>query len=645
MRKVVRWSAAVVKGMRGGRVRGKPPSWTRGTGSTLGPAIIAAWTAGVRGRPARASNVALVRGVRVRSRVRRASEPRCLRALAMVWQRIAYGLSLAAGRTSLSRIAGGIMHQSTFHMTALAPLLVLASFACSSRPESHGSSASRETGEEALPTGDAGTSGDAALPTPIDAQDAQIGDAGASPSMSCVTIDQCANGEQCLLMRCTAQPLCVQVTASDGRFIAKNFSPGNYAAADAWAQSAANGGGYGISLATCETVGANMVTPGINACADTNEPVCGTSVDGSATYRNTCLFRAATISKAGATGEAVARAIPGACAPTLVWSIPLSVSAAALNSDGNLEALASNHLMEIDSTGAIVSDETFGATNGDMLQAFAKLSVVGDVFDGFPIRNYEVAIVRDNETSVVGLANCAGAVNWDVPVGGSVGRFGPKGDVYLSGSDAVGPIVIKLAAVDGSVLWSVHLVAGCGQLCIIRQNVLNLMTIDANGNVHVAGYRYFLPSPFSDNPEYESISAELDSDGHILSAGYQEGSIVRALAGDAEGRIALATVTAFSNARSDLRVAVETPAGGWFNNTPNYGHEQPGSLAMGTNGIVFFSFTTDSPLRTVTVGLGPDGNERWRLVENGLQVAPALVADDAGGVYLVSQTDIAKYRQ
>jgi len=125
----------------------------------------------------------------------------------------------------------------------------------------------------------------------------------------CTLNSECARGEQCDAGACVARPLCVQVDAADGRFLAKNFSAGQYAEADAWAQKEAGGGSYGISLANCAIVSTNM------ACTEEYAPVCAyTAIWNEArTFSNKCDMKRAVIGAAGEWGEVVAAHKEGAC--------------------------------------------------------------------------------------------------------------------------------------------------------------------------------------------------------------------------------------------------------------------------------------------------------------------------------------------
>lgn len=162
--------------------------------------------------------------------------------------------------------------------------------------------------------------------------------AGCKPiKVSCDSTAECAPGEQCLgsrqcsggrcigLSTCQARPLCVQLGTPDGRTVAKNFPAGSYAAADTYAQATAAGNGYGISLATCEEVAAGQ------ACTEQYQPVCSVSLDGAHTEGNACFFRLSALAKAGATGEAIVKSVPGECgdsAPTCATYYVLPPNAA-----------------------------------------------------------------------------------------------------------------------------------------------------------------------------------------------------------------------------------------------------------------------------------------------------------------------------
>lgn len=126
---------------------------------------------------------------------------------------------------------------------------------------------------------------------------------------ACAATSDCGGGEQCLSGTCTARPLCVQVTTPGNKLAAKNFAAGAWADANAWGESTAQGGPWGISLATCTDVAHNL------ACTEQYQPVCGVSFawNGAKTYGNDCELRGATIAAAGDAGEATAVFQKGVC--------------------------------------------------------------------------------------------------------------------------------------------------------------------------------------------------------------------------------------------------------------------------------------------------------------------------------------------
>lgn len=100
---------------------------------------------------------------------------------------------------------------------------------------------------------------------------------------------------------------CAEATTADGRLLAKNF--GSESDARAWAQTnAGSAGTFALTQGTCDVVAHQTM------CSMIYKPVCGVSVDGAKTYGSACTYRAAVLTAAGASGEAAAKAIAGACA-------------------------------------------------------------------------------------------------------------------------------------------------------------------------------------------------------------------------------------------------------------------------------------------------------------------------------------------
>ncbi len=128
---------------------------------------------------------------------------------------------------------------------------------------------------------------------------------------ACTANTDCALGEQCEASACVARALCVQIDGvTTGRVMAKNFAPGQYAEANAWGDANAQGGSWGLSLASCNVVAANYV------CTEEYAPVCGVAVNWTAarTFGNACELKRAVIAEAGEFGEATASSTQGACA-------------------------------------------------------------------------------------------------------------------------------------------------------------------------------------------------------------------------------------------------------------------------------------------------------------------------------------------
>jgi hypothetical protein len=148
---------------------------------------------------------------------------------------------------------------------------------------------------------------------------------GAKCETRCWSDADCDASEQCMLPMCfkapcnikgmcVPRPICAEYVTSDGRYYAKNFVDGDWAAANAWVaadpQVTASGVGYGTCL-----------EHNAKPCPTTDPPVCGTPVatDVTSTYASLCEFQKVVRGYAGNTDESKGKFTPGACAPPTVY--------------------------------------------------------------------------------------------------------------------------------------------------------------------------------------------------------------------------------------------------------------------------------------------------------------------------------------
>jgi hypothetical protein len=376
--------------------------------------------------------------------------------------------------------------------------------------------------------------------------------------------------------------------------------------------------------------------------------------------------------KTEAEGVPTTPAILSACTQAWFLTLPVAPTAlvaptsVALTAEGHLEVLivvlvpvapgsqnmvTGYRLLEIDTDGGILSDRTLGPIGTGMLVELAKLDVIGGVLGPFAIQNHAVAVVDSEHTFVV---DCDGVTRWDVPMGGSVARFGLADDVYIGGSYAVinfgSPthrwIVTKLAATKGARLWTTQIEDPQDHPPQVATNyTLSGMVVEANDNVDVVASQR---RSSEEGTFWVNVGAKLDSDGNILWS-HPHGAIGDqasiALAVDAAGRRTEAeSFQPQSQRRGPIYLTVTQSGsdgtGGWSFSA----HGVHPTVAVDADGTAFVSViggsnSNDDQFPGGTFALSLNGTLMWQSPIE----ASAIVTDGSGGVYFGGWSWITKY--